>query len=645
MNQVDINQLRIVNNFNPQELDAYARGRFIIYKHVFQDEQTLLFKAVFAGNDHLVELILKFGDVDIDAINDLNGKKTFAIWYAAFIGRDDIVELLLDRKYNRYPTHTANLTYEGECPLNFAILSQDVRIVRELLNSGANVNIDYDNDDFEQTLIEFAIMENVDIMILKELLKAGVYVDPDKLRDYSSVIQAVIRNAKDELDAIIKIELLMEYGVNPCLKYGHDNFSDLKEAVDRGFSEITEFLLSRGKCNPNEFVGKNQLTYLIYAMAHKHKDTMKILLKYGADIDLASEKEFPILYRAVGYENPEMLKFLLENGSAPNQIHRGHTVLNSAILNKTPKHLKILLDAKANPNLANNSGTTPLINATKSTFPNVVTLLLENGANPNLPNYKDQEHFYSPLWYATRSHPFTSKETDIFIKLLEYGADENERHGPKGITHLMNAVQKGRLEAMAILLNVDNRMNKAGRVWKADPNIIIKNVSFSSALYVAIIRDSFEAVKLLLEHGADPTKGSPRTDKTLLEYANEKIDKKIYNAILPYVEEKKEEKNLEQQRYEERTKEIERELQIQKEEREKGERSDTKRSKMEVEKLMHTKFDHMKLVIKTRHGKSQILYHKGGQQFCSHIHRKQDLLNHLENEHVELPCPKCQKTD
>lgn len=51
-----------------------------------------------------------------------------------------------------------------------------------------------------------------------------------------------------------------------------------------------------------------------------------------------------------------------------------------------PELVEILLCAKADPNISDNKGNTPLIEASKRGFKEVVTMLLETGVNFNAKN-------------------------------------------------------------------------------------------------------------------------------------------------------------------------------------------------------------------------------------------------------------------
>lgn len=78
-----------------------------------------------------------------------------------------------------------------------------------------------------------------------------------------------------------------------------------------------------------------------------------------------------------------------------HQSKDGITALQAA--GRNPEIVDDLLKRGANPNLADNSGFTPLICAVKHRSEGSVRLLLDAGADPNA---QDQNYRNSALWYA-----------------------------------------------------------------------------------------------------------------------------------------------------------------------------------------------------------------------------------------------------
>jgi ankyrin repeat protein len=127
----------------------------------------------------------------------------------------------------------------------------------------------------------------------------------------------------------------------------------------------------------------------------------------------------------------------------------GNTALHYAARYGSPKHIKILLEAGANVNAFNLSGSTPLIAASEST--KNVEVLLEGGADIHAQNRLGD----TALFYASYAEdPINVK------KLLKAGADVNWRNNANW-TPLHYAARIGHPSVVKALLNaganVDSR--------------------------------------------------------------------------------------------------------------------------------------------------------------------------------------------
>lgn len=718
----DINQEKIVRETDLKKLQEHIQEEEIIFDHKFQDGETLLFKAISNGNEELVKIILDNG-VDPDTPNIVNATiVNYPIWEAASKGYDNIIELLLSK--SRKATDTANQGLHGNrnFPLILAVESGNPIAVKSLLRAGAHT--DYYDLVHKESAMDSAIKMGSSMMEL--LLEAGE--GPDGNYEDGNTMMAVINIGGDESSIIEKLRLLLKFGAKPGFESRIK--SPLIAAALKGYSKVMEFLLQDARVDPNKFVGKSKYSTLLWAAKSGSVETMRVLLKYGVPIDVLNEDAFTVLFYTLRTKRDNITTFLLENGASPNLLYDGYTPLSYIIKSGHFEYMSMLIKAKANPNIPDKNGNTPLVYMIRSNSEvKHVNFILESGANPNIPNYKD--HGMYPLWYAITKKDIDLTAMNIIASLIEYGANENVT-GMHGLTLLMEATRTKYLEVMKLLLNVENKKTKDGRVWKADPNkfapkelnyftalhnaiqggfvdgvkllleyganpnnakkgedftlfplwyaiathvenqenidiialllkygadentivetgrtVLIeatskwnleamklllnvknetnnkgriwksnpnqfnrKNLDEYSALYIAISNGDVKTVKLLLEHGADPNKGNPNEKITLLDYSKSLGQGKIHDLLV---------KHGARYAHQEST-------------------LDTKR--MKLEKLMHKKFSHMKLIIETNFGKSKILYHKGG-GFCEHVHDTRDLIKHLKNENATSPCPKC----
>ncbi len=112
------------------------------------------------------------------------------------------------------------------------------------------------------------------------------------------------------------------------------------------------------------------------------------LLKNPARIRESNQKGETLLHFETVLKKPELVKFLLEHGAAPNACDKspGSTPLHRAVLYDAPEAAQILLKAGANLNAQRPADRiTPLQLAAVADKPETMRVLLEAGADPRLP--------------------------------------------------------------------------------------------------------------------------------------------------------------------------------------------------------------------------------------------------------------------
>ena len=109
----------------------------------------------------------------------------------------------------------------------------------------------------------------------------------------------------------------------------------------------------------------NGNTPLIYAVQKGYLDNVKVLLASQADVNYKNPTGLSALAAAVAEGDLPMVKWLIKNTRADINItdKKGRTPVFYAVENDQPEVLKFLLTSGANPNLSNTDGVTPLMNA------------------------------------------------------------------------------------------------------------------------------------------------------------------------------------------------------------------------------------------------------------------------------------------
>ena len=203
------------------------------------------------------------------------------------------------------------------------------------------------------------------------------------------------------------------------------------------------------------------------------------------------EKAWRMQYSALQSANPHAARLLvdyvtclkrtgmLENALSGTLKH----ALAIATLTENKTLLKLLLEAKVDPNIKCDDGSTPLLHATSlgNKAKRVVSELLKLGAEQVARN-----DGRTPLMIA-----FENGDDEIFDLLLDAGGD-HEQFSSNGQSLLYQAAAQGRLHALQALLDVG-----------ADPNQ--KTPQGYSSFHIATIKGHLKIMKCLVKAGASLT--------------------------------------------------------------------------------------------------------------------------------------------
>jgi len=179
--------------------------------------------------------------------------------------------------------------------------------------------------------------------------------------------------------------------------------------------------------------GKMGYTYLLYAMQNKNYDAMEILLKGGADPNVASprmyvpgagEQDRPsintcIATTAYNKYDIKYLKLLVKYRADVNNTE-GSLALTKAIHYREDEKIDYLLRNGAKLNIVPHFGVTPIIAATANTQWDLVERLLDLGADPFLEakgtSVKEDIEYYMSI---TEGTPDGNRKLAKLLKRLE----------------------------------------------------------------------------------------------------------------------------------------------------------------------------------------------------------------------------------
>ncbi|MFZ8811217.1 MAG: ankyrin repeat domain-containing protein [Pyrobaculum sp.] len=288
--------------------------------------------------------------------------------------------------------------------------------------------------------------------------------------------------------------------------------------------------------DPNISVGRGR-TLLHYYTAKGDLETVRLLLSRGADPNARDDRGRTPLHYAVKADDEVVVELIKAGADVNARDGRGRTPLHWAVAARN--NAETLLYFEANPNVQDVFGNTPLHYAVLSRNDYDVRQLLEYFADPRIRN----KRCMSPIDLARKKRFYE------LVELMEEAVKRRQQAAPKMCasdkrTQLHEAVAKCNPEEVGKLLHpwVDrDACDEEGRTplhyavmcggdgkdaeivkmllrpWpRASPNV--KDVYGRTPLHYAVLSGNSAAVKILLEHYADPT--IPDNEgKTPLDYA------------------------------------------------------------------------------------------------------------------------------
>jgi ankyrin repeat protein len=392
------------------------------------------------------------------------------------------------------------LETDGTSALLWAAYHSSPQLVALLLEKGADPNL---ANGFGVTPLLQA-SRNGDIETMRALLGAGA--DPSRaVRDGETPLMAVARTG--HVQAVL---LLLEHGSDPNVAEAVEGQTALMWAAAEGHLEVIDTLLRAGadpnlKARTSELTKRSMrtdfpsggFTALMWAARDGQEAMVRRLVEAGADVNATNGDGATAMLLAIVNDRYDMAALLLELGADAND----GSLWQAIEMRDAPTDWRARDGSRLRPDHPNRLSGLELIER-----------LLAAGADPNKP-FTGQMHNASMCCDAKASGtPFyraaVAADVDSMKLLIARGADVEWTPKPvegappmpfgdnTGLTPLLVAINGGKGLLMAGGPG-DIRESKIG-IWREAGN-----------------RTPADAVKLLLESGANPNAVTPKGDTAL----------------------------------------------------------------------------------------------------------------------------------
>ena len=383
--------------------------------------------------------------------------------------------------------------FAGYTPLLFLAHHQDMKIIKYLIEHGANVNVKSSNNS---TL--FSILNNqnkyelIKYVIENEInISGGIGHDAliyyTKNNDYSmiqNIIEYHIRiNDDHSLKCLLILLFLQHRHMNLLKALIVDDNADTLLMYDlniKGIVEYSQDLLSILKNNNYEFVKEKIKTFNSSDQKNKFIKLLFLLLIKENDMDLLAILMDPIYDININNKYPSEHitiedETLLMTACRMNHLPTAQYFIDNSLIKNLNQSTDILRN-------------TPLIYACEYNAMDIVKLLVESGCDIHQQNING----YSAVDIAC-----INGYTPLFLYLVDCGASL-KRHDPlEKKSLLIMACQFGALEMVEYLLN------KYSEFYITNKNIDVIDSRKRTALMYACQRGHYDIVNCLIQHKAN----------------------------------------------------------------------------------------------------------------------------------------------
>lgn len=420
------------------------------------------------------------------AINSVNEK------------RIEIIEYLLNQKEIDVNVQDNN----GYTPLFNSVFKNDT-LSFKLMLSNINIDLNKQSTNDGNTVLHYAVFSELLPFVKMLSNKPSLNINLQNKLGCTALHYCVNNNDTTILDILINDKY-----INANIQ-DENGFTLLHYAAYFGKEKIIDFLLKSPKIDVNS-KSIDGYTALQIAIIQKYFNICsKLVNNPRININEQTYKGNTALHYAVYSGDIEILNLLLSNINVNVSIRgeKNYTPLNLAIINSFNAAIELLLAHKADIDLVDEDGRSPLINSVVKDNYEITKILLQNNANM----YVIDNNSFTALHMAIENKNL--KMVELFIANDFDLTFKNEM----GITPFHWAVRKGDLNIISKIYYTNKNLAKA------------LDINGSSPLHWAVDYNHYNVVEFLLKNKVSPdVKDDASSILSLFKYQNTDEDFEIF---------------------------------------------------------------------------------------------------------------------
>ncbi|VUC27773.1 unnamed protein product [Clonostachys rosea] len=391
---------------------------------------------------------------------------------------------------------------DGRTPLGEACYWENLDVMNELLSRGAKVDV---VDEDNQSLLNLAVGDrNIDIV--KRLLKEE-HLDLNNRDNYNgwTALHRAAYWGEEEI-----VDMLLEKGASTSIQ-DNDGWTPLYTAacgIEGTAMEKFLFTAQGERTSPKELEIADEKGYtpLLAAIERRRVDTVRVLIKAGANCNAEDKQGVRALHHATTEGDESIVSLLLKSGADCNaQDREARRALHYASNEGYNSIVLLLIQGGADCNAADKKGRRALHDASTQGHDDIVTTLLKKGAMVN-PRDKDRKTPLQLAFDADQSDNWDERDEIMrcFLKANDSNTTELGIDGVKDDVLVWAAKSSNRHDIATLL------MKKSPEV--AEPS----NSDDWSAIHWACYRILPQILWLLLANSPE-TNDSKKMVKSALE--------------------------------------------------------------------------------------------------------------------------------